>query len=101
MAAMSAASPLTLDEPLCAMLPLGIPLGWQPLKERGSKEFAVRRGGRFCLLDVEGHRLWFVASAAQSRTALIEALAAMEWHRDSASVSADIDGFVNGDLLSS
>ncbi len=90
------AVPLAKD--LRAVLPIGIPLGCQPQPPGDARRFAVRRGGRFCSLDVEGQDLWISAWRGLPRQELAH-LMADKWKRDVPEVLKDIDHFIAGRLL--
>jgi hypothetical protein len=86
-----------LAQDLRAILPIGIPLGWQRKTSNGS-HFAIRRGGRFYYLDEEGQCLWAAAWTGPSRQNLIDFMAA-QWKQERDRASADLDRFLAARLV--
>ena len=96
-AASVAQGSVALTENLQAVLPIGIPLGWQP-ELRGGEHFAVRRGGRFYYLDEAGQCLWAATWTGPSRTELIDFMVA-QWKQERERAAADLDRFLAGRLV--
>ena len=87
---------IPLAQNLDAVLPIGIPLGWQP--KTTERRFAVRRGGRFCYLDEEGQCLWAVCWTGPSRRELIDFIVTKRKQEHDKAI-ADLDRFLSGRLL--
>lgn len=69
-------APIHLAQDLRAVLPIGIPLGWQPHVSSDERYFAVRRGGRFCYMNPEGQELWASSWQGLARQQLVQVMAA-------------------------
>lgn len=90
--------PIALAQDLRAVLPIGIPLGWQPQTAGNEKYFGIRRGGRFCYLNAEGQELWAAAWKGLARQQLAQHMAA-KWKRNPEEVLKDLDRLLAGRLL--
>lgn len=90
--------PIPLAQDLRAVLPIGIPLGWQPQVGGDERYFGIRRGGRFCYLDAEGQELWAAAWQGLARQQFARHIAG-KWKRTTEEVLKDLDRLLAGRLL--
>jgi hypothetical protein len=89
---------IPLGQELTAVLPLGIPMGWLSPESRVERRFLIRRGRKYCSLDIEGHALWSSAWRGVARRRLAF-LMAQRWIRRTDQVIADIDLLISRRML--